>query len=67
MTVYELIQQLQECDKPDAVIRVRVATPKDRSGERSFELYAVEQGELATDVYYDSVSSNEVIIEAEVK
>ena len=65
MTVYELIQQLQECDKPDAVIRVRVATPED--GKRSFELYAVEKGGLATDVYYDSISSNEVIIEAEVE
>lgn len=57
MTVQELIEQLQQCDKPDATVRIqfRSATMPATSSEK------------ITDVYYDSVADNEVNIEAEVK
>lgn len=54
MTVYELIQQLMECDKPDMPVALKITYPDGRTAN-----------ELATEVYYENI--REVVIEAEVK
>jgi hypothetical protein len=55
MTVYELIQQLQDCDKPDATASIRVRQPNGWTDV------------LVEDVYYHSIASNEVVLEGAVE
>lgn len=60
MTVYELIQQLQDCDKPDAEIRLVVEVADD---VRIEYLHPVIK-----EVFYSSLVSNTVVVRAgEVK
>jgi len=54
MTVYDLFQQLLECDKPDTPVALKITYPDGRTAS-----------ELATEVYYENI--REVVIEAEVK
>ena len=53
MTVSDLIQQLQDCDKPDMPVALKITYPDGRTAN-----------ELATEVYYENI--REVVIEAQV-
>lgn len=53
MTVYELIQQLQDCDKPDATVVLYI---ENATGSM--------EGRSVMDVYYESITANEVVVNA---
>lgn len=54
MTVYELIQQLQDCEMPDAEVRIIVRSKDD----------AYMHGTEINQVYYSSLVDNTVIVGA---
>ena len=60
MTVNELITQLQQCDKPDAIVRLQIVEGSDRVTSQN----VLMRGDYI-DVYYNDASSNEVFVEAE--
>mgnify|MGYP003501219664 CR=1 FL=1 len=58
MTVYELMQQLQDCDRPDAEVRLVVEVEVEGDVRAEYIHPAIKE------VFYSSLVSNTVVVSA---